>query len=338
MMQAAVFEGLGQPLRIERVAIPKPGPGEVLLKVRRCGICGSDLHMTQEAAFGLRPGDILGHEFAGEVVETGSQVDTLRVGQSVAVVPYRSCGHCVECLSGNPAWCADMVLIGGGYGEYACVSARQCVPLPQGASFVEGALVEPLAVALHGVEKAGLRPGQSVVIIGAGPIGLAVAFWARRFGARQVVVQDVNPQREALAHAMGATHFVCVSDASAEPVAANQADIVFECVGAPGLISQAMSLLRTRGTLLILGLCTRMDSFVPFAAVSKELRIQTSAFFDQREYEASLDVLASGAAEPLMMVSGETKLQALPALFESLKKSGPHCKVMICHDHSMPLA
>ncbi|WP_395067889.1 alcohol dehydrogenase catalytic domain-containing protein [Paraburkholderia silvatlantica] len=340
-MHAAIFEKLGQPLRVERVDDPEPDPDGVVLRVSHCGICGSDLHMTDDAAFGLCEGDIIGHEFSGEVVATGREVKTLRVGHRVSVVPYRTCGRCAACLAGDPAWCAQMELAGGGYGEYAAVSARQCVTLPVDASFADGALVEPLAVALHGIAKAGLRPGQDVLILGAGPIGLATAFWAARFGARRIVVQDVRPTQEARAMEMGATAFVCGREdpvGDARRALGGAADVVFECAGVPGLIAQSVEVLKPRGTLLLLGLCTQADSFVPFAALSKELRIQTSAFFDQREYEAALDVLASGAAEPRLLVSAEVGLVELPSMFEQLKRSSPHCKVMIQHADPHTLA
>lgn len=335
MMRAAVFDGIGKPLHIAEVDDPTPAADEVIVKVCRCGICGSDLHMTEEPSFGLCQGDILGHEFAGEVVATGREVCGLPTGQLVSVVPFRSCGHCAACLQGDPAWCAQMSLVGGGYGEYAKVHARQCVVLPGDSSVTDGALVEPLAVALHGLSRSGLQPGQSVLILGAGPIGLAVAFWAARHGARHIVVHDIHQHQQERAMQMGATHFVCDREmpvASAQKALGGSADIVFECAGAPGLIAQSIALLKTHGTLVILGLCTRPDSFVPFAALSKELNILTSAFFNRREYEAALDVLAKGALEPRLLISSETNLDTLPTVFESLRQHGKQCKVMINHE------
>jgi len=331
-MRAAVCQGLKRPLLIERVPEPAPGPGEVLLAVQRCGICGSDLHMSEEPAFGIKAGDVLGHEFAGEVVELGAGVDHLRKGDRVAVVPIRSCGACASCAAGEPAWCAQMALEGGGYAEFARTRAAQCVVLPRTASAADGAIVEPLAVALHGIALSGLRAGDRVLVLGAGPIGLAVAFWARRHGAARVVVQDIHCHQEQRALQMGATAFVADRDepvAAAERALGGKADIVFECVGLPGLIAQAIDCTRIKGTVLILGLCTHADSFVPFAALSKELRLQTSAFFRRPEFETALNALDAGAVEPRLLVTETVALDAVPAVFEALKQRTQQCKVLI---------
>ena len=327
------MQGLHRPLAVEEVPDPTPATGELVVKVGRCGICGSDLHMTEDPAFGRSAGDILGHEFAGEVVAIGRDVEGIREGDLVSVVPLRGCGECASCAAGETAWCQrGMTLQGGGYADYALTTARQCVVLPQSASLADGALVEPLAVALHGVALAGLRPNDKVLVLGAGPIGLAVAFWARRMGASRVVVQDVTDHQRDRALTIGATGFVADRD---EPVAASdralggKADIVFECVGLPGLIAQAVEQVRIKGTVVILGLCTQPDTLVPFVALSKEVRLQTSAFFTRQEYEHALDVLNAGVAEPRALVTDTVPLEAVPETFEALRRRTHQCKVMI---------
>jgi len=187
-------------------------------------------------------------------------------------------------------------------------------------------------VALHGVMLSGLTAGDKVLVLGAGPIGLAVAYWARRLGAAKVVVQDVASFQEERAIAMGATGFVVDPH---EPVAASdralggKADIVFECVGVPGLIAQAIDRVRIKGSVVILGLCTRPDSFVPFVALSKEVRLITSAFFKRQEYEAALDALDAGSAEPRLLVTDTIGLDAVPDTFEGLRRRTHQCKVLI---------
>jgi (R,R)-butanediol dehydrogenase/meso-butanediol dehydrogenase/diacetyl reductase len=331
-MQAAVMQGLHKPLAVEAVDDPTPEAGQVVLKVGRCGICGSDLHMTEDEAFGVSMGDILGHEFAGEVVEAAAGVLALKPGDLVSVIPIRGCGTCESCLAGEPAWCSQMMLQGGGYAEFAATMEHQCVKLPEGLSLSDGAIIEPVAVALHGVNLSGMQKGDKVLVLGAGPIGLAAAFWARHFGAREVVVQDIADYQQERAMEMGASRFIVDREdpvGAAERALGGKADIVFECVGIPGLIAQAIDQVRVKGTVLVLGLCTRPDSFVPFTALSKEVRIQTSAFFTTQEYQASLDVLERGAAEPRALVTDTIALGDVPARFEALKQRTHDCKVLI---------
>lgn len=332
-MKAARFTGLHQPLVVETLPDPTPQAGEVVVRVGRCGICGSDLHMAEDPAFGAAPGTVFGHEFAGEVVALGNGAESLALGDLVAVIPLKSCGTCVHCRAGEVQWCTAFGLQGGGYAEYAVTHPNQCVALPRSASLADGAIIEPLAVALHGVRLSGLAAGQTALVLGAGPIGLAVAFWARALGAAKVVVQDVADWQRTRALQMGADAFVVDPD---DPVAASdrafggvKPDVVFECVGIPGLIAQAVSQVRNRGTILLLGLCTRPDTFNSFAMLQKEVRLVTSAFFTRADYEDALDALSAGAVEPRLMVTGTITLDDTPAVFEALKARTRQCKVLI---------
>lgn len=334
-MKAAVFTGLGKPLEVQELPDPMPQPGQVVIDVHRCGICGSDLHMSEDPGFGLPHGSVMGHEFAGEVIERASGTERIKVGDLVSVVPLRGCGHCRACLSGEPAWCSQFMLQAGGYGEFAVASERQCVVMPQGLSMADGAIIEPLAVALHGAMLAAVRPGGQVVIVGAGPIGLSVAFWARRLGASKVVVVDIADFQEGRALSMGATHFVSGATdpvAEVERILGGKADVAFECVGVPGLIAQCIDHVGIKGSVVLLGLCTKPDSFVPFSAVQKEVKIQSSAFFTEQEYRMSLDVLSAGAFEPRLLVTDTIPLSQVPATFEALKRRSGQSKVLINHD------
>jgi (R,R)-butanediol dehydrogenase/meso-butanediol dehydrogenase/diacetyl reductase len=331
-MKAVTFQERHKPLVFETLPDPTPGEGQIVVKVGRCGICGSDLHMTEDAAYGCKHGDVLGHEFAGEVVALGRNSEGLRTGDLVSVIPLKSCGHCEHCRKGEVQWCAQFGLQGGGYAEYALTRPNQCVKLPADLSLADGAIIEPLAVALHGVNLSGLQRGDSVLVLGAGPIGLATAFWAKRMGAAKVAIQDIAEFQKSRAIEMGADVFV-VDPAdpvgSAERALGGKADIVFECVGVPGLIAQAVDQVRPRGTILLLGLCTRPDTINSFAMLSKEVRLVTSAFFTVPEYRASLDALAEGAIEPRLLVTDTISLSETPEVFESLKHRTSQCKVLI---------
>jgi len=331
-MKAVTFQGLHQPLAFETLADPEPAADQLVVKVARCGICGSDLHMTEDPAYGCQHGDVLGHEFAGEVVETGRDVTGLRTGDLVSVIPLASCGACDACRSGEVAWCANFRLQGGGYAEFALTRPNQCIPLPSGLSLADGAIIEPLAVALHGVNLSGLKAGDRVLVLGAGPIGLAVAFWAKRLGAATVAMQDVTEFQRERATDMGADVFVLDPQdpvGGAERALGGKADIVFECVGIPGLIEQAVQQVRPRGTILLLGLCTKPDTFNSFAMLSKEVRLVTSAFFTRDEYVAALAALEAGAAEPRLLVTETISLADTPDIFETLKRRSGQCKVLI---------
>ena len=331
-MRAVTFQALHRPLTVDTVPDPVPGEGEVVVKVGRCGICGSDLHMTEDPAYGCKHGDVLGHEFAGEVVGLGKDVDGLKTGDLVSVIPLKSCGKCEHCRKGEVQWCAEFGLQGGGYAEYAVTRPNQCIRLPADLSLADGAIVEPLAVALHGLNLSGMKAGDKVLVLGAGPIGLAVAFWAKRLGAAKVAVQDIAEFQRDRALGMGADVFV-VDPAdpvgSAERGLGGKADIVFECVGIPGLIARAVDQVKPRGTILLLGLCTQPDTFNSFAMLSKEVKLVTSAFFTRQEYEAALDALTEGAAEPRLLVTDTISLSDTPGVFESLKRRTEQCKVLI---------
>lgn len=331
-MQAAVFKALGQPLVIETVPDPVPGPDQVVVKVVRAGICGSDLKLTESAMMGLQPGFVLGHEYAGEVVAIGTAVKRIAVGEYVAVFPAYGCGTCVACCTGTPSWCKSLRVDGGGYSQYALTTDRQCVRLPGGLSPEDGALVEPLAVGLHGIAVGGLPVGSRVLVIGAGPIGLTTVFWARRLGAARIAVTARSNRRADLARHMGADVFVEPGEdlvRRVDEALGGPPDIVYECVGAPGLIAQALDHVRPRGTIIVQGACTDPDSFVPFGLVVKEARIQGTVFYSLGEFQYAAEILAGEAALLRAMVTDEIPLAALPQMFEELRHRAHQCKVLV---------
>lgn len=331
-MKAAIFKEFGKPLAVETVPDPVPGHGEVVIKVGRCGICGSDLHATGNPHHLAPSGKILGHEWAGEVVEIGKDVSRVKKGDRVCVLPLSSCGACAQCLAGEPAWCAQRNIDGGGYGEYAKTHERQCFIIPNSLSLEDGALVEPMAVGLHGVAISTLTPGARVLVVGAGPIGLATIFWAHRMGAGKIAASASSRRREDLARDMGADVFLDPAADLAEAASAalgGAPDIVFECVGAPGLIEQSVMAVRRRGTVVVLGLCWDADSFVPGIAVGKEIRIQCAGFYSAREFAQSIQPFDRGDVIPRAMVTDTVGLAQFPQAFEALRERTHQCKVML---------
>jgi 2-desacetyl-2-hydroxyethyl bacteriochlorophyllide A dehydrogenase len=335
---AVLFDGPDRPLILGETPIANLAPDDVRLDIAACGICGSDLHMAHAPhSFGLSAGAVLGHEFAGQITEVGEDVTDLAIGDRVAVAPIKGCGHCRHCDAGEPAWCADMQLIGGGYAQSATVAARQCRIVPDGVSLADAAMAEPTAVALHAVKRAPLPTGAQVLVLGAGPIGLLVAFWARRLGAKDVVVADIAPYQKERALSVGATRFEMSDDGLPERLAdaGIHPEVVYECVGREGLIDRAVALVRPRGAVVGIGLCVNTDRFDSFAALHKEVTIYMSAFFHMPEFEIALDALTEAqGAHPLKLVTDRVALESVPETFTSLNQKSLACKTLICPVHS----
>ena len=336
-MRAAVWESPGQPLRVENVDDPKPGPADLVLRVRGCGICGSDLHLSELPS--ARPGLVMGHEFAGEIVEVGRQaVGGWRVGDRVCALPAIGCGQCAACLTGDVIVCPSVVTTGlgqnpGAYAEFTVTGSRETLRLPENVDFRSGALVEPLAVGLHALSRAELRPGDDVLVVGAGPVGVAVALWARQLGARSVVVSDpVAPRRE-LALQLGATDAIDPGREEVGPaferLTGRKPRLVCECVGLPGLIEHCVSLCEPRGTLLVAGVCMKPDTWVPVSAIMKELRFQFAVYYHRRDFELTLDWLGSQRLAAERFVTDVVDLDSLPAAFEALRRPTTQCKVIV---------
>ena len=331
-MRAAIFEKVGLPLKIENVPDPEPGENEIVVKVHRCGICGSDLHMTDGHGYTVPAGTVLGHEFAGEVTAVGKGGNRFKIGDRIAAMPIIGCGKCRYCLNGTPAYCLNIGFTYGGYADFARVSAVTAVKLPSTLSLADGALAEPLAVALHGMAMARLAPGARVLIQGAGPIGLAALFWARHLGAGRVDMIEGAPRRAEIARAMGADSVVPPQSREPElltPSVDDAPDVVVECVGRPGLLGQAIDYVRRGGTIVSLGFCFQPDQLVPALAASREVSLLFPQLYTTREFEVSIEALDRGAVEPRLMVTSTVGYDTLPGVFDSLRKAPVECKVLI---------
>lgn len=254
-------------IEIRDVPRPEPGPGQVLVRVRAVGVCGSDVHYFEEGRIGDTIATeplIMGHEFAGEIVGLGSSVAGLALGQMVAVEPAMPCGHCEMCLEGHPNLCLHIRFMStppdqGALAEYVAVGAEQCFPLPAELSAADGAMLEPLGVALHSLRLGRVHLADTVAVIGCGTIGLLTLQLAKASGALTIFATDKLDNRLDLAQRLGATA-VC-NVAREDPVAAlvaltggRRADVVFEAAGAPDSPEQAMQLARNGGTVALIGI------------------------------------------------------------------------------------
>lgn len=331
-MRAAIFKGVGLPLAIEERPDPQPAPGDVVIKIGRCGICGTDLHMTSGHAFGLPVGSMLGHEYAGEVVELGHGVSHLKVGDRIAAIPVSGCGQCAACHTGQPTFCTEVRTMIAGFAEYVNVAERSAFRLPAALSIADGALVEPLAVGLHGVAMAQMQPGTRVLVLGAGSVGLAAIFWARQLGAGRIVAASPSGRRAALAAAMGTDAFETLGeDANARITAAlgGSPDVVFECAGAVGLLGQSIDFVRPSGTVVSMGFCTAPDAILPSVATYKQVTIRFSLTYTDIEFRHCVDTLDRGHLEPRMMISETVSLDRFPTMLETLRAGAPHTKVQV---------
>jgi (R,R)-butanediol dehydrogenase/meso-butanediol dehydrogenase/diacetyl reductase len=281
-------------LRIEEVAEPPtPGVGDVVVRVVTCGICGTDLHeyvagpivtpVEPHPLTGAQNPQIFGHEFAGDVVAIGQGVTRVAEGDRVAIMPLAYCGHCAYCRRGLQHLCATMACVGlshdwGGMAELATVAEYQVVRLPEDVTYRQGALIEPTAVAAYGVERAGVSPGDRVLVTGAGPIGALAALCARSAGASNVYVSEPNPARRARAETLEVATVldptsIDVPEFLRESSDGLGVDVAIECSGHTSGFDAAIRSLRRRGTLAQTGLFVGEASVEPMIWALNDLTI-----------------------------------------------------------------
>jgi (R,R)-butanediol dehydrogenase/meso-butanediol dehydrogenase/diacetyl reductase len=333
-MRAVALSGLGEPLTLGELPDPTPEPGEVVVAVDACGICGSDLHTAEHLPL---PGLVMGHEFCGTVVETTPGAGHWRPGDRVVGVSLATCGTCDACRDGRIRKCLAAQMIGfdraGAYADYVALPHTSLLALPDDLDHRHGALVEPLAVARHAVERAAVAPGDAVAVLGAGPVGLAVLLWLRHLGAGPVVVTDPSPGRRAMALELGAT---AALDPTATDVAAESADLchgapsrVIECVGVAGLLQSATEVVGVDGVVSVTGVCMTAEEIFPLVAMTKELDVRFAFFYRRQDMEATIAATAGGSLDPLALVTDEIGLDGLPARFETLKRPNLDAKVLV---------
>jgi (R,R)-butanediol dehydrogenase / meso-butanediol dehydrogenase / diacetyl reductase len=335
-MRVGVYRGI-RTIAVEDAPEPVAGPADVVLAVRVCGICGSDLHTYLEGAL-VEPGQVLGHEFAGEVLEAGGAVEGLAVGDRVTGIPIQPCGDCRRCVEGLGHLCEHMHERGIGFGIQGAFAERVRIPdatvgvnvhpLPAGLSFEDGASVEPLAVAVHCVRRSGARAGQTALVFGLGPIGLHVAQVLTAAGVEPVLGVDPSELRRRKAAELGV---VVVADPSDAPAAlgGREPDHVFECAGVPSLIQASLELVRPRGTVTVVALYDRTAAIDPMVLLHKEATIVAGAMVTPEDFAESLELLRSGRAVGEPLVTHREKLVDLAAAFELQCDKASAIKVMV---------
>jgi (R,R)-butanediol dehydrogenase/meso-butanediol dehydrogenase/diacetyl reductase len=345
--RAAVWYAAGD-VRVVDVGTRAPGPGEAAIAVAYCGICGSDLHEFTGGPMAIPVADphpesgavapiVLGHEFCGTVVDVGPGVSAVAPGDRVAVEPHYRCGSCRRCESGEYNLCRHFGFAGlmgdGGMAERAVVPAYMLHRLPGAVSFEQAALFEPAAVALHALRRAGLRSGETVAVVGLGPIGLLVVMLAVRHGAGRVVATDLSPARLRLAGELGATHIVPAGPHDDVPHLLRQAaggegaDVAFEVVGSEGTLRTCLGATRKGGRVVLVGL-TGTVCLDAFALVNQEQSIIASV-----GYRDAYPDLIRWAADGLDLTPLVTSTVALDDVvrdgFGALSRGGDQIKVLV---------
>lgn len=334
-MKAAMYAGGGGAITIENLPDPVPGPDDVLIRVARCGICGTDLSMTKGEMFDFGQNTQFGHEYAGEVIEVGSRVDTLQRGDRVAVMPSVPCGQCHIChVHENATLCqgkTETAMVG--FAEFARVPAKVATRLPHVLSLADGALVEPLAVSLYGLQLAKIRPGDPVLVLGGGTVALYAIYWARRLGAGRIVAMSRSARRKDMCMAMGADTFITFGDSEIGDVVealGGSPHHVFECVGAPGMLQKAVMHVAPFGQIISLGFCTAPDPVMPALASYKCATMKFAVGYSMREFLYIADQLDKGHVDPKTIITGEFGLDDLPAAISQLRGPNNETKLHVC--------
>lgn len=320
-MKSAVFYGRCD-LRIEERGIPRPGPTEVLIQVKACGICGTDIHIYEgdKGAADVDPPTILGHEFSGIVAETGSDVQHFHKGDRVCIDPNRYCGCCDPCRDGQVHFCEDMTGYGttvdGGFAEYCVVEESQVYALGKDTTFEQGAMAEPVSCCLHGIDLCQITPGEQVVVIGGGMIGLLMLQLARLSGASKTALLEPVAKKREMGRRLGAD--ICIDPLNEDvKEALSQAGMtwirtVIECAGLPATMEQAADLAGRKGKVMLFGL-TRPDaqiSLKPFTIFQKELTIMGS-FINPCTQRRALQLIDSGLIDVQSMICRTIGLEEL---------------------------
>ncbi len=341
-MRAAVVRN--RQLVVGDVPEPVPGPGQVLVETIACGICGSDLHGLKYAeklveaarASGVPESSpilfdperdlVMGHEFSARVVELGPGASGLDPGDVVVSIPALATPQGVAVIGYSNDY-------PGGYAERMVLTAGMCLKVPDGLDPRHAALTEPMAVGLHAVNRAAIQPEESAIVLGCGPVGLAVVAALRLARVRRIVAADFSPARRDLALGLGAHEAVDPNRESAVEVARRiagaQGLVVFEAVGVPGMLDQAMRAAPRSARILVVGACMETDTVWPLLGLTKELTISFALGYDFAEFARTLDLIAQGDIDVAPLITGEVGISGVPDAFQSLANPDAHAKILV---------
>ena len=339
VMPAAVYRRPGEVV-VEERPVPRPAEGEVLVEVDHCGICGSDIHMLLEG-WGDKPGLVAGHEFSGTIVALGDGVEDWEVGETIVGGTSPKCGRCRRCLEGKPSQCENRqgsVVDGhdGAFARYVLVGAAALLRLPPGLGSRQAALAEPLAVALHGITRSGVAPGDSVMVIGAGPIGTLSVAALVALGIGPITVVEPADRRKELARDLGADLVLDPADLEKFPpweperISERAAHVVLECSGKKAAMETGFHQLKRGGTLALVGAGIEHPSFDPNRFILNELHVVGSFVYDRDGFGRALELLASDRfPTDLLIEADDVPLDRLSEALVDLAEGRYAGKVMV---------
>lgn len=329
-MKALRYLGPNQ-LEIMEMQKPVPGAEEVLLRIKACGICGSDVHGYLGLTGRRTPPMTMGHEFVGEVEAVGVNVNSLKPGDRVCPYPVDYCGICEKCKNGMNHLCPEkrqfgVLAVDGAFAEFLCVPAHLCFPIADGVSFDQASLMEPLAVAYHAVSLAGSLTGKHVLIVGAGTIGLLAMACCKLQNPASITMSDFSDSRLALARSIGADY--TINPGKGESI--SDIDVAFEAVGAAGSVKSAMESLAFGGTAIWIGNNKPVIEVNMQQIVTHELKVKGSFLYSLKDFETVVDLINNGKLDVSKLLSRTISLEEAPAYFKQLAENpGELVKVVV---------
>jgi (R,R)-butanediol dehydrogenase/meso-butanediol dehydrogenase/diacetyl reductase len=339
-MKAVVFKE-ARKLVVEDVPTPEAGPDEVLIKVKVVGICGSDLHLYQYGF--LPPNYIMGHEATGTIVSIGDGVADFEEGERVWLAGGAACGTCDFCLEGKPEVCRNPLSLGtgalpGAYAEYVKAPTRFLTRLPDDIGMREAALMDPIGCAHHPVNLSGIKPGESALVMGAGPIGLFVLHYLKQSGIDPVILSEPVRRRAELGRELGANVILNPTSVSIEDEVKKITrdvgpDVVYECVGIPSTTLDSVSLVRRCGTVVWVGVCMEQVTFVPALWFFKRVTIHLSLGMGKRDaIPGYLEFIRDNREDVMKVITETISLDEVPEAFERLSQPNTEAKILVEFD------
>ncbi len=323
-MKAAVYHGK-EDLRVEEVPVRALKDNEVKIQVKYCGVCGTDIHIFNGdgGSFAVTPPLIPGHEFSGVVAEVGAAVTTLKPGDKVSGDPNDMCGECYFCKKGMAHFCTNNIGIGttqdGGFAEYIIMREKVVYKVPESLSFIEAAMAEPMACCLHGIDLCNIKAGDTVLVMGGGPIGIIMLQLAIYAGAGKVILSEPVEEKRALALKLGASKAINPIEEDVKKVLdeyCDNVDVIIECVGNIRTQAQAIEFAGKGATVMYFGLASPDDEMPvkPDDIFKKELKL-TSSFINPYTFDRAIEVLESGRIDVESIITNIVKLDDIVEVF-----------------------